>query len=738
MTQDNARTDMLPFLLEIGSEEIPARFIPGAMRDLEKKLRTGLEENHLACEGLRVVATPRRMAVLIDALEARQADREIEVKGPPVSVAFDPDGNPTKAGEGFARKAGIALADCRREKDKRGEYLVATKLETGRPAAEVLTELLPTVILGVPFRKVMRWGNHDLEYPRPLQWLVALLGGDVVPVTVDYLVAGRMSRGHRTLSEDRAIELSDPSEYLEALQAAGVVVDHDKRKRLITEGLIRELDTVGGHLVEDEELLTEVVFLCEHPTPFLGSYDEDFSDLPDQVVTTALKAHQRYFSVGLPDGSGLMNRFAAVRDGGNDHLDGVRGGNERVLRARLADAHFYWEFDQKKTPDENRAMLGSVTWLEGFGTVLDKTGRLERLASWLWSHGLGSGENSAPADLVRAAAICKSDLVSEMIKDGKEFTKLEGFIGARYAELAGEGPGVCLAMERHHYPRSASGELPGDELSSVLAVADRLDNVAGCWLAGFVPTGAKDPYALRRQVLAVLRILLDRGARLDLQEALDFALEGFAEVADKARLEEARAGLGEFVMTRLAGFFAEVRGRDPEVLRAVLPVRWMDPTDAMAWAEALEGYRDKPDFQMLATGFKRCRNILEGGVLPVQELAACRTRWSDGAQDFSGLPDPAEQDLLKQVTTAVPGLLAAEKGGEYDQVFALFSGLGPAIDTFFDQVRVNVDDEALKSLRHGFLREIHGLFAGFADFSAVAPLDKSLTPKGFLNKNGLT
>jgi len=267
-------------------------------------------------------------------------------------------------------------------------------------------------------------------------------------------------------------------------------------------------------------------------------------------------------------------------------------------------------------------------------------------------------------------------------------------------------------------------------VSSILAVADRLDNVAGCWLAGFAPTGARDPYALRRQVLAVLRILLDRGARLDLQTALGYALAGFSDLVDEAGIQAAHQGLAEFVMTRLNGYLAETKGRDPDVLRAVLPVRWADPVDALAWVHALERYRDQPDFQMLATGFKRCRNILEGGVLPVEGLTGCRSRWAEGGRGaggeaFSGLPEQAEQALLGQVAAAVPNLLMAEKEGEYERVFALFSGLGPAIDAFFEQVRVNVEDPDLKSLRHVFLREIHGLFAGFADFSAVAPLEKS-------------
>jgi glycyl-tRNA synthetase beta chain len=669
------------------------------------------------------------MAVLIDSLQTRQPDREVEIKGPPVAVAFDGQGQPTPAGLGFARKAGIELADCERGEDQRGEFLVARKTESGRPTAAVLAELVPAAVLGIPFRKVMRWGDHDLEYPRPLQWIVALLGDDVVPLTVGYLPAGRQSRGHRTLAGDRPVEIESPAGYLTAMRAAGVVVDQAERRDLIVTGIARELAAYdpAARLLEDEELLDEVVYICEFPTPFLGSYSEEFFALPPEVITTALKSHQRYFSVGAGKAAGLVPRFVAVRDGGTDHLENVVRGNERVLRARLADALFYWEFDQKLTPDERSAMLGNVTWLEGFGTVLDKTHRLGDLVAWLWDHGLGEGPE-APADLARAAVISKSDLVSEMIKDGKEFTKLEGFIGARYAALAGESPTVCRAIERHYLPRSATGGLPGDRISDILSVADRLDNVTGCWLAGFAPTGAKDPYALRRHVLAILRILLENGYRLDLAAALAEAMTPVHRYATDRDREATLVEIRAFVRTRLERYFADQLGRDPEVVRAVLPVRWRDPVDALAWVKALEGFRDRPDFQQLATGFKRCRNILKGDVLPVADLDGCLQRWLDGGSgtdgaDFGGLVESAEKELLARVATSTPLLAGAEGEGRYDEIFAVFSSLGPFIDTFFDAVRVNVDDSGLRELRMSFLREIHGLFARYADFSEVAPKD---------------
>ncbi len=694
-TRESSR---LPFLLEIGSEEIPARFIPEAMKYLEKSVRQELTAHHLDFQSLRVLATPRRMALLVEGLQTRQADRTVEIKGPPVSVAFTEDGSPTPAALGFAKKVGLALEDCERGQDK----------------------------LGVPFRKTMRWGNHDLDYARPLQWILALLGTETLAMDVDYLRAGNTTRGHRTLHGDEPVVVRDPAAYLETLRGVGVVVDQQERRRIIADGLRTIIAAYDGDaaLLEDEELLTEVVFLCEHPTPFLGSFGEEYLELPAQVVTTAMKSHQRYFSVQKKGTEALKPRFAAVRCGGQEHLDNVVAGNERVLRARLADALFYWEFDQKKTPEERVQMLGAVTWLEGYGSVLDKTHRVGALAGWLWDTGLGC-DDEAKATLERAAFLCKSDLVSEMIKDGKEFTKLEGFIGARYAELAGEDPAVCRAIEQHFLPRSATGTLPVDRVSAVLSIADRLDNLAGCWLAGFIPTGAKDPYALRRHGLAILRILLEEKVQLNLEEALDRALAPFAATVGAEALRQARGELAEFLQTRIRGYFTDNLGLEADVARAVLPVRWRDPADALDWVEALTHFRDREDFQLLVTGFKRCRNILKGGVLAIDELDDCLERWNEGGrgragEDFGGMPEKAEQALQTAVAAAASGLVSAETEGDYDGVFRLLSKLGPAIDSYFEHVRVNVEDEALTALRHAFLREIHGLFARYADFTEVA------------------
>ncbi len=725
MPQSADKTSTLPLLLEIGSEEIPARFIPGAMQALRENFTAAMAAKRLPAEGVRVVATPRRLTLLVDRLPVRQPDRDLTIKGPPVKVAFGPDGAPTPAAEGFARKAGIALEDCGRGRDKRGEFLVAHKQEKGLAAPEVLGEVLPDLILGLPFRKVMRWSDHDLEYPRPLQWIVALLGDDIIPCEVGYLRAGRTSRGHRTLAGNREVPLANPGAYLQAMSEAGVIPDPDHRRKLILDGFEDLLASFSdrAELVMDQGLLEEVVFLCEHPTPFLGSYAEEFFALPAQVITTALKAHQRYFTVRDREAGRLFPRFAAVRDGGADFLENVIAGNERVLRARLADALFYWRFDQQKSPDERTEMLGKVTWVEGFGTVLDKSRRLVELCGELWTGHLGLPA-PVPADLLRAAYICKNDLTSEMIKDGKEFTKLEGFIGARYAEMAGESAQVAGAIEQHYLPRGAADQLPDDDISCCLAVADRLDTVCGCWLAGFAPTGAKDPYALRRHALAVIRILLDCGWHVDLRKVVAAVLARLAAFAQDKDAQAEAERIGAFIRTRLEGYFIDGGGHPLEVVRAVLPVRWQDPVAARAWIEALEAHRDREDFLQAAAGFKRCRNILKGDLLPVEGFDACLDRWLAGGQgaggeDFSLLGHEAALDLKEQVAVAAARARQAEQDGRLADVLAVLSDLGPAIDRFFTEVRVNVEQEDLRAVRTAFLREIHGLFARYGDFQEM-------------------
>lgn len=715
----------LPLLLEVGTDELPARFQPVELTHVERGFLELLGDAALDHDGVRVLASPRRLAVLIRNLQVRQDDREVELMGPPFRICFDDQGRPTKAAEGFARKNGIDLAGAYEVQDKKGgTFLGARKIVTGRPAAEILADRIPGILLSIPFPKVMRWGYADIEYARPIQWVVALLGSDVIPVSIAGVEAGRWTRGHRTLADSRLIEIAEPAHYESVLADNGVIVDQDERRRMIEEGIESLLGELpGGHRIHDPELMTEVVHLCEYPTPFVGAYQESFFALPDEVIVTALKAHQRYFAVGKESG-GLLPNFIAVRDGDDVALENVRHGNERVLRARLSDALFYWEFDQKKTPDEHTASLASVTWIEGYGSMKDKVDRVARMAAWLWENGLGQGNQ--PEALIRAAAIARFDMVTEMIKDGKEFTKLEGLIGARYAAVAGEDEAVCRILEEFHRPRSAADDLPADRPSAVLSAADRVDTLAGCWLAGFIPTGAKDPYALRRHALALLRLVLDADVHLDLRDLLDAALDQYSHLADGPVRVEARAGLFAFITTRLEGHLVAC-GLDQDAVRATMPLHGHDPVEVRAWALALSGFRGQRDFLQLAQGFKRCRNILEGELLSGPKLETCRERWRSGqiTAAYAGLPDPAEQSLLRAISESIPDLDQAGTSGDKVSILRRLSAFGPLIDDYYDSVRVNAEDEELRLSRRSFLGEVQGLFAGYADFTVLAPVDNT-------------
>jgi glycyl-tRNA synthetase beta chain len=711
------------FLFEIGTDELPARFLPIEQQHVEKEMASALNELRLPYDSLDVFVAPRRLAILINGIAVSQKDVTIEIKGPPASIAFDDDGNPTKAASGFANKNGIDVADLYEIDDGKGKFVGAQKHVPGKSSADLLSEKIPQILKTIPFPKMMRWGSSDFLYARPIQWLIALMGDQVVPVEFGGLKSDRISRGHRTLDLGQDIVIDSSESYISQLQEHFVLVDHNRRIQIIKSGIEDVISKVEkARCVDDPDLIVEVANICEYPTPFIGTYSEDFFELPEEVIVTALKSHQRYFSVEKQDATGLLPYFIAVRDGGTSALENVKQGNEKVLRARLSDALFYWEFDQRQSPDEHTQRLSAVTWIEGYGSMLDKVERVKVLTKWIWENGAGQGD--MPAGLSRAAEIYKFDLVTEMIKDGKEFTKLEGLIGARYAASAGEDSSVCDILQDYNSPRSAGDAVSGNSMASILSIADRIDTLVGCWMAGFIPTGAKDAYALRRNTLAVLRILASHDIHLDIPDLLNAAL-GLYEKAENR--EEVVDKILIFIETRLLGFF-EGQGHDGDVVRAVLPAHGKDPIDAMKWIEALSVYKSQDDFVKLARGFKRCRNILGSEILTGDRRNLSPDRWLEGGvspdgQRFDSLFEQAEVSLRDNVSSVVSSLVSAESKQDYNTVFSLLSGLGPSIDDFFDSVRVNTEDKELTNIRHDFLREIHSLFARYADFSEVVPSD---------------
>ncbi len=492
---------------------------------------------------IRTYGTARRLALVVTGLAARQTDREDEVMGPAARAAWDAQGEPTKALLGFCQGKGVRLEDVRRVQTPKGEYVAVTVHQAGKAALEVLPAWLAGLALGLAFPKTMRWLDDETRFARPVRWLVALLGHELVPVRAFGLEAGRHSRGHRFLAPG-PVEIPDAQGYLGALERAKVVGDHRARRRSIQHELLRAGEIAHGTVREDDELLDLNNFMVEWPTAIVGSFDPRFHELPNEVIITALREHQLFFAVqvgGGPGDAALRDKFVAIRNGDDRNVDAVRKGNEDVLTARLEDAEFYWKTDHKKTPAQMVDALASVVWLEGLGSLRDKAARLQSLGAWL-------AERLAPAQreaVERAALLCKTDLLSEMIGSGKEYASLQGIIGSYYARDAGEPEPVYSAIYDHYRPRGASDKLPRTEAAIVLSLADKVDHAAGAFVAGKAPSGSEDPYGVRRAANGVVRILIESDLHLDLRDAsMQATAPFFAANPDlpQAELRRSRGG----------------------------------------------------------------------------------------------------------------------------------------------------------------------------------------------------
>ena len=703
---------MHELLLEIGCEELPPSYVPPALEQLERGARESLLQQRLTFEDVRALGTPRRLALRVSGLGARQPDRDEEVLGPSAKAAFDGDGRPTRALLGFCQSRGVDPADVRRASTPRGEYVAVTVHHAGRAAAEVLPDLLAGLALRLTFPKTMRWiPGDDTRFARPVRWLVALLDDHVLPVRAFALEAGRDTRGHRFLAP-AALPLPAASGYIDALGRVSVVVHPAERRAVLSAQVTREAETAGGRIVSDQELIAINTFLLEHPQAFVGRFDARYLDLPREVIVTALREHQRFFAVEDAREQ-LLPMFVALRDGDERGLDRVRKGNEDVLVARLEDARFYWETDLARPPAAQVEALTGVVWMEGLGSLRDKAARLERLGAWL-------AERLAPAaaaDLTRAALLCKTDLLSEMIGSGKEYASLEGVMGGWYARRAGESEAVATAIAEHYRPRGPLDPLPESEAGTLLSLADKLDHVAGAFVAGKVPSGSEDPYGVRRAGNGVVRILIERDLHLDLRDA---TIETTAVLfhADPALPHaEIMRKLGEFWRGRVETALDE-RGIAYDARDAALEARvpggarprpgWIDPADAQARAQVLSGFRADPRFAPLIVLFKRVANIL-----------AKATETLPGALDRDRLTEPAERALLQALDGASAATAPLWERRAYAAILPELLGMEEAIHGFFDAVMVNVDDTPTRLNRLQLLAEVRDLFLRGWDLSKV-------------------
>ncbi|MCB2226470.1 MAG: glycine--tRNA ligase subunit beta [Desulfarculaceae bacterium] len=689
---------MAELIFEIGCEEMPARFVAPAMADIKKLAAAKLGQARLLEIGeINSYGTPRRLAIAVKGLKERQEDQEETALGPPVKAAYDADGNPTKAALGFAKSQGVEVEALSKVDTDKGERLAAVKNVPGRPAQEVLSGLLPELVAALSFPKTMRWGDESFRFARPIHWFLALLDGAVVPFTLAGISSGNLTRGHRFLAPAE-FEVSGAADYLAKLEAAYVLADRPARAAKVRAEVEAAAQSAGGRLVPDEPLMAENTDLVEWAAACCGSFDREFLEVPRPVIISAMREHQRYFA--LEDASGnLMPNFIAVNNTVPKDMAVVTAGHQKVLRARLADARFFLGEDRKKALIDYLEDLKDVTYHAKLGTSYEKVERFAALAGYL-AQTLGLTEGEAE-QVVRAARLAKCDLVTEMVG---EFPSLQGVVGAEYALRDNEPPAVARAIAEHYLPSGADSELPATTPGTLVGIADRLDSICGLFGIGQVPTGAADPFALRRAAIAIIRVVTEKKLSLSLEAMLAQALEGLAAWVERPA-DEVSAEVTAFFAARFTGILAE-QGVPTDVAQAVLAAGLDDLTATAARAKALAEVKDSPEFASLAAGLKRVMNILKKEAAQVTEAAP----------DEAIMVEDAEKALYRAF-----GELEAEAGelfaaGDYAGFLARVSDLKDPIDSFFDKVMVMDKDEAVRQNRLALLNLMATLFARFARF----------------------
>lgn len=681
--------------LEIGSEEIPAGFLPKAMADLERLMRKELESARISFGQIATFATPRRIALSVQDVDAMQQRQEVTATGPSTKVAFDAEGNPTRAAQGFARSNGVEVSELSRTLTDKGEYLYISKVIEGRPTQDLLPEMVKKVVEGLSFKKSMRWKDLDVRFARPVQWIVALYGGKVLPFSFGNIETGNLSRGHRFMAPD-AFEVQGVESYLAETKKRFVMADPVERRATIAAQVEEAARREGAQLNRDEELLDEVTYLVEWPSAVTGTFEDKYLVLPRELLITSMREHQRYFTLSDAEGK-LLPRFVTIANTLAKNPALVAQGNERVIRPRLADAMFFWNEDQKVSLVSRLESLKTVVYQAKLGSSYEKVMRFQAIAQSL----AAQFAPETQALTARAALLAKCDLVSAMVF---EFTELQGIMGREYARIEGEDERVAKAIHEHYLPIAAGGELPGDDVGAFVSIADKIDTICGCFGVGLIPTGTADPYALRRGAIGILNIILDRGYALSLPALVDQALVLMGEKLTRPAAE-VRADVLEFLKGR---FFNMLTGQDvaQDVVDAALCAGFDQPLDALQRIEALAALKQKSDFEPLAVAFKRVGNIIKGGVAA-----------SVDPELFASPCETALFEALKQVQSQAT---AAIDKGDYNAALHSIATLRAPVDSFFDGVMVMDKDDAVRTNRLALLTAIARLFGGIADFSRIA------------------
>lgn len=677
-------------LFEIGAEEIPAGFMPNILGQLKTLAETKLNDAHLPFESIATYGTPRRLALIVKGLANTSAEISERHKGPSVSIAYDADGNPTKAAIGFARGKGLDVAGLVVEDG----YIYAETKTAGVPAKDIVTDMLPQLITGLNFPKSMHWGNLDAKFVRPVRWLVALLDEEVIPVEFATVKSGNVTRGHRFLGADE-ITIKNAASYVDTLKENFVMVDQDARRELISKQLHDIAASKKASIVWDDDLLEEINYLVEWPTALCGGFEESYLALPDAAIITPMKDHQRYFPLVDQDGK-LLPMFLTVRNGSDHSIEVVQAGNERVLRARLDDAKFFFNEDRKKPLIDRQDGLTKIVFQEGLGNLADKTERLLTLGR-VFSEECELHED-ARVVLERATELAKTDLTTGMVT---EFTELQGVMGKEYALLDGESPEVAEAIFEQYLPRFAGDVLPQTEAGKVLSIIDKIDNIVATFSRGLIPTGSQDPYALRRQTIGILNILLNSEWNISLRPIIVESMNLLNVPAEKQ--DELLGQVEEFITLRLKNIFLD-REVPHHVIDLLLSNNELSVADAEGLVKALLANRIDENVE-LVQAFTRMYNLVKDVTFT--------------GVDESLLKEDAERALYEAATKASEVSIDAWDKNDYDAVVAVPATLVPAINTFFEDVMVMDKDEAIKANRLQLVRLAYSVMAIIGDISAL-------------------
>jgi glycyl-tRNA synthetase beta chain len=714
---------MPDFLLEIGCEEIPARMIDAASQELRERVGALLNRERLAASEIAHFDTPRRLAVLASGIPATQPDVTERMNGPSASVAYK-DGQPTPAAHAFARKAGVDVSQLEKITTPKGEYLAASMTRKGRSAAEILAENLPKEISSIYWPKNMYWRKPNERFVRPVRWLVAMLDGETIPLEFGGIQAGNASRGHRILSHGNVTIPRAGSAYVDALRAAKVL-GRNEREHQIRKALDAATRTIpGARWREDKSLLDTVVNLTEFPSVILGGFDPQFLVLPEEVLVTVMRDHQKYFA--LEDSSGkLMPHFLAVLNTDGDPQGLIRHGNERVLRARFNDARFFWETDQKRSLLERLDLLKHVTFQKDLGSYYEKTQRVQRLCSWLSEVIKQSGMPVRPGVIHKAACLAKTDLTTELVK---EFTELQGIVGGLYARAQELDPtlpqatrlAIADTIYDHYKPESAEDDVPRSIEGAVLSIGDKADTIAGMFSLGLVPSGSKDPFALRRQANGIVKVIAEKKLPLRLMDLMRDARAGYkGSEAENKFVEDEKFddAVRIFFRERLEFYLKDVCGYAYDVVKAVLAADSDDVVDALARAEAVKQVLHMPEFQAIGAACKRMRNILrqaqEKGIEPA------------GKFEYLAETSHEEKTLMAYMEKTSARVEGHRSKKEYLEALLLLSAAREPVDGFFDKVMVMVEDEKVRANRLALLRTLLKEFSTIADFSEIVTEGKA-------------